>query len=381
MLEIQKWLVENSGDFEKLERELGITSNFHSDPMDRRVILNYSQINSRPKDHPIVKECRGLVLNRNTYEVVAKAFNRFFNLGEIPEQEDFLWNSCEAITKEDGSLILVYNYREKLCVNTRNSFSDGCPNGHSETWEKLVLDLLPEDTKRAMLEPMWNNTTFVFEFCSPYNRVVKAYPSSLYLLGVFEGKKEFTQHYVDKFAKALNLKLPRKYKISSLDSARELVEKLAKENPTNEGIVFRDQNGMRIKWKTLTYLALHRVVNNGNVMLPSNLIPLILKNEHDEIKVYFPELREQIERAEGWLEHWRADTWAKYCDIQYLESQKDFALACKYHEFSSVMFAARKNKRCVQETFNSFEKLLVDKYEEYLNGKKSFESYKNSYSN
>lgn len=368
MLEIQTWLVENNGDFEKLERELGISSNFH--PADPRVILNYCQIKSKPKDHPIVKECRGLVLDRNTYQIVAKSFNRFFNLGELPEQEAFAWDNCEAVTKEDGSLILVYNYREKLCVNTRNSFGESCPNGHNETWEKMVLNLLPERTKRCMIEPMWNNSTFVFEFCSPFNRVVKSYPSSLYLLGVFEGKNEFTQRNVDSFAKMLDLKLPRKYKISSLESARELVEKLAQENPMNEGVVFND-GGMRIKFKTQTYLALHRTINNGNVMLPSNLIPLILQNEHEEIKVYFPELREQIQLAEDWLKHWRADTWAKYCDIQHKESQKEFALAANTHPFFSVMFTARKNKQCVQETFNSFERLLINKYEEYLNGKEN----------
>jgi tRNA splicing ligase len=48
------------------------------------VVLNYNQINS-PKLDPIVRECRGLILDRNSgYSVVARSFDWFWNYGECP---------------------------------------------------------------------------------------------------------------------------------------------------------------------------------------------------------------------------------------------------------------------------------------------------------
>lgn len=79
-MKIQDWLRNNGGNLELLEEQLGIKSNCHE---DGRVILNYDQINS-PKNNDLVRECRGLVLDKNNnWELVARSFSRFFNLGEI----------------------------------------------------------------------------------------------------------------------------------------------------------------------------------------------------------------------------------------------------------------------------------------------------------
>ena len=45
---------------EHLSNTLGIKFTYGD---DNRVILNYNQIDS-PKNHPVVKECRGLVLDK-----------------------------------------------------------------------------------------------------------------------------------------------------------------------------------------------------------------------------------------------------------------------------------------------------------------------------
>lgn len=69
------------------------------DHPDGRTILNYSQIDS-PKYDPIVRECRGLVIDRNTNEVVARAFDRFYNYGEYIEgDKKFDWSSATVQEK------------------------------------------------------------------------------------------------------------------------------------------------------------------------------------------------------------------------------------------------------------------------------------------
>lgn len=86
--------------FEDLTSELGINVTKHDTlPL---VILNYDQIES-PKTHPIVRECRGLVLNSENYSLVARAFSRFYNWGEVAEEMPlFDWKTCIADEKVDG---------------------------------------------------------------------------------------------------------------------------------------------------------------------------------------------------------------------------------------------------------------------------------------
>lgn len=78
MLNVQQFLQTKS--LEDLTAELGIRVTRHDQlPL---IILNYDQIES-PKANEIVVECRGLVLEEGTWEIVARSFRRFFNFGEL----------------------------------------------------------------------------------------------------------------------------------------------------------------------------------------------------------------------------------------------------------------------------------------------------------
>lgn len=58
MLQVQEYLT-NGKSLEDLQSEFGLNISRH--PNLPLVILNYDQIESRPKSHPIIRECRGLV--------------------------------------------------------------------------------------------------------------------------------------------------------------------------------------------------------------------------------------------------------------------------------------------------------------------------------
>jgi hypothetical protein len=77
-LKVEEYLQNKT--FDDLTDELGIGVKKH--PNLPLVILDYSQIDS-PKLHPIVRECRGLILNYDSKKLVAKSFNRFFFFVEI----------------------------------------------------------------------------------------------------------------------------------------------------------------------------------------------------------------------------------------------------------------------------------------------------------
>src|SRR4029077_15803171 len=129
MLEIQKFL-RSGGTFEEL-RARGIYDYEH--PSLPLVGLKYDQIEAIKSD-PLVIECRGIVLEKGSWNIIAKGFDRFFNLGEQPEIfKDFDWEEFVCQTKEDGSLIFLYHYADEWRVNTSGSFAQGECNFSGKT--------------------------------------------------------------------------------------------------------------------------------------------------------------------------------------------------------------------------------------------------------
>ena len=81
MLALQEYLTSHGLD--KLQDELKI--NVFRHPTLPLVGFKYNQLES-PRTHPIVRECRGVVLEDKTWKLVAKPFNRFFNVGEVQDE-------------------------------------------------------------------------------------------------------------------------------------------------------------------------------------------------------------------------------------------------------------------------------------------------------
>src|SRR3990167_1264052 len=78
------------------------------------LVLNYDQIN-KPTTHPIVMECRGLILDKN-FNIVSRSFDRFFNLGEATETQEHIDISKAYLhDKIDGSLIKIYRWNGDGC--------------------------------------------------------------------------------------------------------------------------------------------------------------------------------------------------------------------------------------------------------------------------
>ncbi len=265
------------------------------------VILNYT-IQS-PKLDPIALECRGLCLEKGTWKVVARAFDRFFNYGEATElTEGFDWGDFVAEEKADGSLCLLYNYDGQWHVNTRGSFAEGQTQPNGPTWEQLFWMGMPGKAELRGLRP---ECTYVFELCSPYNKVVKQFSEpTLYLLTSSEAEHiysnrspsawelEYARDMLDMTANRLGVKRPALHKI---DSPQDALMKLEAEAGDFEGYVLRDRTGLRLKVKNAKYVALHHLKGNNNLFAVDKLLPYIL-NEEDagELLAYYPEVREKL---------------------------------------------------------------------------------------
>lgn len=351
MLEVQKYLKKSKfkngrTEFENLTNDFGIKLNFHPDyPL---VILNYCQINS-PKMHPIVIECRGLVLDTTDYSVVASCMPRFFNIGEALEiTSNFKWDRpINSLSKEDGSLMTLFwnNYSEKWEVKTRGSWANLPIGENLPKWDELFFSLLPKDFTFLKSKKF----TFVFEMCSMFNQVVRQYidPKLFLLTGIIntpEALVELSSKVVDEIAAFHSISRPEKIDITNIEAAKTYIKHLEETDGTAEGLVLQDVNGLRIKCKSGTYLAYSQLGGNGNIILNKNLVPLVLANEQDEAIAIFPHIEERVNEIKNKINSLYNDLDIAWANVHGIEDQKEFALtlqSCKT-PLQSILFSMKK---------------------------------------
>jgi RNA ligase len=107
--------------------------------------------------------CRGLIYDSNTYEVVARPFPKFFNVGE-PDAPPLDPDEWVVVTdKLDGSLIIAFWYKGKWEIASRGSFT----SEQAEAARRIVSR--PPDTRS---NPGY---TYLYEVIYPENRIVLDY--------------------------------------------------------------------------------------------------------------------------------------------------------------------------------------------------------------
>ncbi len=355
-MEVQRFL-RDGGSLESLKSKYAITSVQH--PSLPLVNFTYCQIDS-DKRKKVVQECRGLVLEKDTWNVVARPFTRFFNAGECPDiEKNFQWSAFQAEEKADGSLIVAYKYQGQWMVNTRGSFGLGVMgSGTDKTWGQMFKDIVGD------LCELKADHTYLFELATPFNRVVTRYPEPrVYLLSAFHTKTgvEMSEVLLDRASEVLKCHRPRRFDIDSLESAVNWLE--AHDDPTFEGFVLRDRNGLRLKVKSKRYVALHNLKGNGNLFLDKNLVPLILKNEQAEVLAHFPECAKRVFELTETITGAKARMEAVWEQARGIEKQKDFAIFVQQHTpLAGFLFEARKSGRSPDEVWRERGSEFMVKY-------------------
>lgn len=355
-LEVQKFLENNSLD--ELANQFHLNVKHHEElPL---VILNYDQIDS-PRNHPISNECRGLILEKDSWEIVARSFNRFFNLGEYRNQDDeFEWQGSHAQDKEDGSLMTLFKYKDQFLWSTRGSFADKPVNVGCKPWSYYAWECVKPNAVPSVFDSFGvieNRLTLVFEFCSPYNKIVRRYAKpQLFLLTANDNwrMQEVEREIVDDVASELGVSRPKNHFFRDVEHVQAHLDEVSASDKTYEGVVVRDRTGKRLKIKSREYLVLHRLCNNGNIMSVKGLIPLLFdKDLEAEVLAYYPEVLKNYDELKlfyNGLKRRLENYWHCYHDEK---NQKRFALAVKPCECNSLLFAARKSGWSLEEAIQS----------------------------
>ena len=357
MLNVQKYLIENG--LQKLQDEFHIEIHDYPD----RISLNYSQIDSI-KNHPICDECRGLILRKDPqWTVIARSFNRFFNVGETDTYKSVDITKCKVQEKLDGSLLsLAWDRVKWQCSTRKMCFAEGetiTGISFANIFEQAVKDTKVYEVLNQ--EPKHKDYTWIFELCSPLSRIVTPYSNTFVALTGARNKitdNESLSSDLDQIAEQMGVRRPKEYKCSTLKEIEDMAIALP---AMDEGfvIVMEQHSGshVRMKCKNPKYLAIAHLNNNGAIS-PKRILKLVMENDTAEFLSYFPEHKPYFDFVQQvWVEL-VTRIQATYDEHKSIKSQKDFALAiipkCKYSFESGIMFQARKSGQNLVDIMRAF---------------------------
>lgn len=202
----------------------------------------------------VTRQCRGLIWNHETGEVLARPFRKFFNMGEGSYAPDPDWsNPFRIYDKADGSLGILYPLTGGgHAIATKGSFASEQAIHATKVW-------------KSRYEGKWaprGSQTALFEIIYPENRIVVDYgeQDDLILLGGVEigtGMSygpDLVWHWPGPVIKEF---VPDDEGLHGPDML------WIRDRPNAEGLVIHFLTGdYRLKVKQQDYIEKHRVVTN-----------------------------------------------------------------------------------------------------------------------
>ena len=376
-LKLQEFITEHS-DWEVLLAEKPYCITITRDEVygKKLVMFKYSQIDS-DFNLEIVRECRGCILDAETFEPVCIPFYKFGNAGEsyCPKID---WKSCWVGQKLDGSLIKIVRIGDEILVSTNGTIDAfkaplaeqiGCK---SSTFGELVVEAIwnndnfrPNHTHAVTSKGKWfehpdyqyamkkfkdmleENNTYMFELTSPFNKVVVTWhETQLNFLGVRNNttlqETYFTDHPLkDKF------NTPKVFPLTSLEECMKAASEL---DVNEEGYVVCDSHFNRVKVKSPLYVSIHHLRGENDVMSYKRALEIVKANEVDEVLTYFPEYKDAFDKLEQRFNEKVAEVEAAWKEFEKvkdsLTTRKDQAIWITSHvkEFAGFMFGMLDGK-------------------------------------
>lgn len=369
MLEIQKF-IKNNPNWEKLLVDKPYCLNITKDHVNGRnlVMFKYNQIDS-DLSIKLVQQCRGLILDLDTFEIVSYAFDKFFNYEE-PYAADIDWKSCYVTEKLDGSLVKLSRIGDNILWSTNGTIDAykaplveqiGCiAKSFGElAWYAILenyckaRDLsvsgcidpdIVKDWLKSIIKPGY---TYMFELTSPYNKVVVTWhKTELHFIGCRDNESGqeifFGDHELSKI-----FDIPKIFPLRSVD---ECIKAASELDVNAEGYVVVDKDFNRVKIKSPLYVSIHHLRGENGVMSYKRALEIVKTNEVAEVLTYFPEYKSAFDELEKRFTEKVAQVeaaWKEFASIKdTLLTRKDQAIWIMSHvkEFSGFMFGMLDGK-------------------------------------
>jgi len=295
----------------------------------------------------ITIQCRGLVTNSEG-KIIARPFKKFFNYEEH-KPEDIPNEEFVVYEKLDGSLGILFNYKDEWILATRGSFTSP-----QSIKGKEILD-------RHDISAWRKDNTYLFEIIYPENRIVVDYGNEEKLVVIGGIHTDTGEEIPDSslfWTQDSGFEVVTTYKTwgEGYDLLKEEISK------DKEGYVIRFKNGFRMKVKGEEYKRLHRILTN----ISNRDIWEYLKEGKP-----FDEILDKVpDEFYNWVKDTARDLTVKFEDIDdeynnifnsifsLIETKKEFAEKAKQYPHSSLLFAMYDGK----QTHKIIWKLLYPNY-------------------
>lgn len=298
-------------------------------------IFNYTQTCQFSQSwDDITVQCRGLILNVKTGEVLARPFRKFFNYQEHKAKNWDIPEEQPTITEKlDGSLGVLYHLNGKDWIATRGSFMSDQAIWATKWWR----DNMPQGFDKGY--------TCLFEIIYPQNRIVVNYDFSglVYIctLDNTTGSVTNDQHFND---------TPPGIRRAKTIGATSLEQLESLDTPNSEGFVaYYPMVNVRIKLKFPEYVRLHKLVTGLNELSvwehlkQHNNIDSLIESVPDEFFNWVSVISKKLTEDKDMI---LADSYSVYKKASKMPTRKDQAslVMTEAPKLSGIIFCLLDNE-------------------------------------
>ena len=234
--------------------------------LDDLILYKYSKKCVYDKNwNEFTRKARGIIFDKKTGKVIARPFEKFFNIDEMPETtiENLPKEKYKVYDKLDGSLGIMYwhNYEPRIAT-TGSFYSEQAIEANKILKEKGYYDKL-----MSKEYPWSRGLTLLFEIVYPENKIVCDYlgQRDLFLIGAIDTNTglcyDLHGSSLDNFIEHLGCPRALEYKDATINQIVESKDTISKDK---EGWVIKWDNGLMAKVKGTEYLRLHKAIDNVN---------------------------------------------------------------------------------------------------------------------
>jgi RNA ligase len=231
-------------------------------------VINYNVMMAETFDCNIRRECRGIIFDSATGEILRRPFHKFFNVNEREETQDHvidLSRDHRVLEKLDGSMIAPFIVNGQMIWGTKMGATDVAKPVEEfvSRKQRIVLDYFDD---QLVLTAIRNLNTGVYAAHGFMEAIGRAYAVPV----------------VNAYGPRTDMKAFIEY---------------VRQKEDIEGYVVRFADGHMLKLKCDWYLQIHRA--KEAILQDRNIVELILDNKLDDVKAHLPaEERFELSRFE-----------------------------------------------------------------------------------
>ena len=240
------------------------------------------------------RECRGIIFDSKTGDIIRRPFHKFFNVNEREETQDHVIDLSRPhaiLEKLDGSMIAPFIVNGKMIWGTKMGATDVA---------KPVEEFVARNPQYVEFaeEAIHHGLTPIFEWCSRKQRIVLDYKEDQLILTAMRSMNDGSYANYDElvgFGNLYDIPVVRQFEPQTdmkafLEYVRDLEDL--------EGFVVRFNDGHMLKLKCHWYLQIHKA--KEAILQDRNIVELILEEHLDDVKAHLPaEDRDRLTQFES----------------------------------------------------------------------------------